>query len=68
MLKEKRKTKQNPGKLLYNSVCGIKHVLVLLMIKCSFLPLQFHVNAASSISITGSLMISSFVFPIQSFY
>lgn len=34
----------------------------------SFLPLQLHVNAASSISITGSMMISSFDVPIQSFY
>lgn len=51
----------------YNSVCGIKHVLFLLMKEQNFLPLQFHVNAASSISITGSLMISSFDFPVQIF-
>lgn len=51
----------------YNSVCGIKHILFLLMKEQNFLPLQFHVNAASSISITGSLMISSFDFPVQIF-
>lgn len=51
----------------YNSVCGIKHVLFLLIKEQNFLPLQFHVNAASSISITGSLMISSFDFPVQIF-
>lgn len=59
------KTKQES--LFYNSVCGIKHVLFSLMKEQNFLPLQFHVNAASSISITGSLMISSFDFPFQIF-